>query len=90
MTKRYVEGFRVPKSVGSGRVLKHNHVRHTINQPCGVNGFRAWTDDKPFPGFHRCGCGWSGLPHYSAMPRGYKSDTAAAIKKATGVYIPAA
>ena len=88
MTDRYVAAFQVPRSIGPGRVLMHNHVRHTINQPNGVNGFRAWTADKPTPGFHKCGCGWSGLPHYSRMTRGYKCDSAAAIKKATGVYIP--
>jgi len=40
--KRYINVGMVPKSVGAGRVLMHNHVRHTVDMPCGVNGFRAW------------------------------------------------
>jgi hypothetical protein len=32
---------------------------------CGVNGFRAWTDAKPPPGFVLCPCGWAGLKHYA-------------------------
>jgi hypothetical protein len=68
MKRRYVAGDTVPKSVGLGRVLIHNHLRHWIDQPCGVNGFRAWTDTRPPSGFKRCGCGWSGLSHYSIDP----------------------
>jgi len=86
MTTRYVEAFRIPQSVGAGRVLMHNHIRHTINHPNGINGFRAWTDSKRPPGFQSCRCGWSGLPHYA---RGaFKCDTPAKIKQLTGVYIP--
>jgi hypothetical protein len=73
--RRYVNGGTLPKSMGAGRVLMHNHVRHTFDMPCGVNGFRAWTDAKPSRGFKRCRCGWSGLPHYSRHPN-YKCDTA--------------
>jgi hypothetical protein len=64
---RMVGVFRVPKSVGAGRVLCHNHVKHTDDMPCGFNGFRAWTCDaagKP-RGFVKCPCGWSGMPHYA-------------------------
>jgi hypothetical protein len=68
MRRRYVAGDTVPKSVGPGRVLVHNHLRHWIDQPCGVNGFRAWTNARPPSGFKRCGCGWSGLAHYSPSP----------------------
>jgi hypothetical protein len=64
--RRYVNGDCVPKSVGTGRVLCHNHIRHMTDMPCGVNGFRAWTDTKPPPGFVKCLRGWSGLPHYAA------------------------
>ncbi|SHG10243.1 hypothetical protein [Bradyrhizobium erythrophlei] len=66
-TTRYVRVFAVPKSVGPGRVLCHNHVRHTVDMPCGLNGFRAWTceaADKP-SGFVKCPCGYAGLPHYA-------------------------
>lgn len=68
MQQRYVNGGTVPKSIGKGRVLAHNHVRHTIDMPCGVNGFRAWTwaRAQKLRHFVRCGCGWSGLPHYRA------------------------
>jgi hypothetical protein len=66
-TRRYVQGMTVPKSIARGRVLMHNHVRHTADMPCGVNGFRAWTDTEIPPRFKLCRCGWSGLPHYSRM-----------------------
>jgi hypothetical protein len=47
----------------------HNHVRHSVDMPCGANGFRAWTDNMlPPPGFKPCRCGWAGLPHYSSIP----------------------
>ena len=63
---RYVEGGRVPKSVGAGRKLMHNHIRHTVDMPHGVNGFRAWTDTEVPVGFVKCPCEWSGLPHYAS------------------------
>jgi hypothetical protein len=28
----------------SGRILAHNHVRHSVNMPHGANGFRCWYD----------------------------------------------
>jgi hypothetical protein len=62
---RYVRVFTVPKSIGKGRKLMHNDVMHTIDMPCGANGFRAWTDTKLAEGFIKCPCGWSGLPHYA-------------------------
>ena len=65
---RYVKDGTVPQSIGKGRALMHNHIRHSLDMPSGENGFRAWTDDRPPLGFKRCGCGWSGLPHYSATP----------------------
>jgi len=40
-----------------------------------VRGFRAWFAAAPPRDFKKCGCGWSGLPHYSADPE-YKSETA--------------
>ena len=80
MVLRYTNGGMVPRSIGPGRVLMHNHVRHTVNMPNGVKGFRAWTDTKPTPGFHKCGCGWSGLPHYSRMERGYRCETMKALE----------
>jgi hypothetical protein len=54
----------VPRSIPVGKVLMHNHVRHTADMPTGVNGFRAWISDAPPKNFVRCRCGWSGLPHY--------------------------
>jgi hypothetical protein len=55
----------VPKTLKPGRKLMHNHVMHTVDMPCGMNGFRAWTADKVAKGFVKCPCGWSGLPHYA-------------------------
>ena len=63
-TKKYVEG--IPKSVARGMVLAHNHVVHGPDWPCGVNGFRAWTEAKRPAGFVLCPCRWSGLRHYAA------------------------
>jgi hypothetical protein len=65
---RYIKDGTVPQSIGKGRALMHNHIRHSLDMPSGENGFRAWTDDRPPLGFKWCGCGWSGLPHYSATP----------------------
>lgn len=62
---RYVRMGTIPTSIRPGRVLMHNHIRHTIDMPCGQNGFRAWTDTAPPPGFVKCPCGWAGLPHYA-------------------------
>ncbi len=62
---RYVGSLRVPRSMAPGRVLMHNHVQHSVDTPCGVNGFRAWTDTEPPSEFGKCPCGWSGLPHYA-------------------------
>jgi hypothetical protein len=66
--RRYVNFGTVPKSVGKGRVLMHNRVRHSRTMESGDLGFRAWTDTKPVRGFKRCGCGYAGLPHYSGFP----------------------
>jgi hypothetical protein len=66
--RRYTIGMMVPKSIGVGRKLMHNSITHTIDTPCGVNGFRSWTDVRPPSSFKRCRCGWSGLPHFSGQP----------------------
>jgi hypothetical protein len=36
-------GFRYPDNLPRGRVLVHNQVRHTKDQPHGHSGFRCWT-----------------------------------------------
>jgi len=62
---RYVRGFMVPQKIPTGYVLCHNHIMHTNDMHCGVNGFRAWFSlGKPPAGYVKCPCGWSGLPHY--------------------------
>jgi hypothetical protein len=62
------DGRNIPKTIPRGRVLAHNHILHTIDMPPGLNGFRVWTWAKAeMPdNFNKCGCGWSGLPHYAA------------------------
>jgi hypothetical protein len=62
-----LEPYPPPRTVPAGRVLAHNHVRHTVDMPSGRNGFRAWTwpKDKKPRDFVRCGCGYAGLPHYA-------------------------
>ena len=66
--------YGVPREIPLGMVLVHNQVRHTLKTRTGVRGFRAWFTTAPPRGFKKCGCGWSGLPHYSAHPE-YKSET---------------
>ena len=66
--------YGVPREIPPGMVLVHNQVRHTLKTRTGVRGFRAWFTTAPPRGFKKCGCGWSGLPHYSAHPE-YKSET---------------
>jgi hypothetical protein len=64
---RYVPGGGLPRTVPKGRILVHNHIRHKADTPCGVNGFRAWTEPeaKLAEGKRiRCRCRWSGLVHY--------------------------
>ena len=62
---RYVRGFMVPQKIPTGYVLCHNHIMHTNDMYCDVNGFRAWFSlGKPPAGYVKCPCGWSGLPHY--------------------------
>ena len=65
--------YGVPREIPLGMVLVHNQVRHTLKTRTGVRGFRAWFTAAPPRGFKKCGCGWSGLPHYSAHPE-YKSE----------------
>jgi hypothetical protein len=67
---RYVGRF-IPKSVREGRILVHNHVRHTPTMQPRVNGFRAWTEDEGVLKEGKrvlCDCGWSGLTHYKVKP----------------------
>jgi hypothetical protein len=75
----YVAAFHVPRRIAPGRVLMHNHVRHTRDMPYGLNGFRAWYENKPPKGFKKCSCGWSGLPHYAAGA--FKCDSEATIRR---------
>jgi hypothetical protein len=63
----------VPRKMRRGK-LCHNNVRHTADMLPGAHGFRAWFDVKPPAKFKLCGCGWSGLPHFSTSPD-YKCET---------------
>jgi hypothetical protein len=67
-TMRYV-GRGIPRSIPAGRVLVHNHIMHSVDTPCGVNGFRAWTDAPDSARLLPCDCGWSGLPHFRVRLR---------------------
>lgn len=64
---RYLIGASVPREVPEGRVLAHNHIRHTTRTGNGVRGFRCWTwpAGKQPDHFAPCRCGWAGLPHYA-------------------------
>jgi hypothetical protein len=60
---------KTPRRISTGRVLMHNHVRHTIDMTLGRNGFRAWTDNAVSnKQFKPCHCGWSGLTHFCIRP----------------------
>ena len=55
----------MPKKVRKGYTyLCHNHIRHEVDQPPNVIGFRAWWTTELPEGYIACKCGWSGLPHY--------------------------
>ena len=57
-----------------GKILAHNHVRHTVDMEHGANGFRYWFDWPPgsgkkslyfaevdngkLPNYIVCHCGW--------------------------------
>jgi hypothetical protein len=62
---RYLRSGTIPNKIPPGRVLMHNHVMHGPGWSCGINGFRAWTADKPYKGFLLCPCGYAGLKHYA-------------------------
>jgi hypothetical protein len=76
---RYTDTFTVPRAVAPGRVLAHNHVRHTVDMPQGLNGFRSWTwpKAKKLRTFVRCACGYAGLPHVAIRDhaRSYKCES---------------
>jgi hypothetical protein len=64
-------GFRAPDKLPKGRVLVHNHIKHTVDMPDGLNGFRCWTqamDAKEE--LIGCGCGWRGVEHYRVRALG--------------------
>jgi hypothetical protein len=65
--RRFYNRFGVPRTIPAGRVLAHNHIRHTVDTPHGLNGFRCWTwpQGEVPRNFMHCECGWSGLPHYA-------------------------
>jgi len=63
-TTVYYSCGTMPRAVPrDGRVLVHNHIRHTTKTRCGARGFRAWTQPLAAT-LVKCSCGWSGLPHY--------------------------
>jgi hypothetical protein len=52
-----------PRMIPKGRVLVHNHTRHSKVTKVNLNGFRAWYQ-KPNETLEPCKCGWARLPHY--------------------------
>ncbi len=62
-----------PRMIPKGRVLVHNHTKHSKVTKVNLNGFRAWyqiSNETLEP----CNCGWARLPHYVV-----NRDTAARI-----------
>jgi hypothetical protein len=82
--QRYGEMDQIPRKVPEGRVLAHNHARHTADMGCGWNGFRWWTWPKEQvpPNFAPCACGYAGLPHvaFKKHADSYKCETWEVIK----------
>jgi hypothetical protein len=52
-----------PRMIPKGRVLVHNHTKHSKVTKVNLNGFRAWCQ-KPNETLEPCKCGWARLPHY--------------------------
>lgn len=52
-----------PRMIPNGRVLVHNHTKHSKVTKVNLNGFRAWYQ-KPNETLEPCKCGWARLPHY--------------------------
>ena len=52
-----------PRMIPAGRVLVHNHTKHSKVTKVNLNGFRAWYQ-KPNETLVPCKCGWARLPHY--------------------------
>ena len=57
-------GFRSPDKLLEGHVLVHNHIKHTVDMPDDLQGFRCWTQMDNKEELIRCGCGWRGVEHY--------------------------
>src|SRR5262249_14234471 len=68
--RHYYSGWGVPRRVPAGRALAHNHILHTVGMRNGTNGFRCftWPKGKVPSEVKLWKCGWSGLPHVSAVP----------------------
>lgn len=52
-----------PRVIPPGRVLVHNHAKHSKVTKVNLNGFRAWYQ-KPNETLVSCKCGWARMPHY--------------------------
>jgi hypothetical protein len=52
-----------PRMIPKGRVLVHNHTKHSKVTKVNLNGFRAWYQ-KPNETLEPCTCGWARLAHY--------------------------
>jgi hypothetical protein len=61
----------LPDKLPKGHVLVHNHIKHTVDMPDGLNGFRCWTQDMDNKEeLIRCGCGWRSVEHYRVRALG--------------------
>ena len=68
MRRKTVAESGIRYSPKVGWLLTHNHVRPTVDQRSGVNGFRRfWV--PPGPKWKLCSCGWRPDlgPHYSGL-----------------------
>jgi hypothetical protein len=51
-----------PRMIPKGRVLVHDHTKHSKVTKVNLNGFRAWYQ-KPNETLLSCKCGWARLAH---------------------------
>jgi hypothetical protein len=66
-----------PRMIPKGRVLVHNHTKHSKVTKVNLNGFRAWYQ-IPNETLEPCKCGWARMPHYVV-----NRDVAASIIETT-------
>ena len=71
-----------PRMIPAGRVLVHNHTKHSKVTKVNLNGFRAWYQ-KPNETLTPCKCGWARLPGQRNFCQAWKRATVRFTKLAS-------